>query len=369
MTAAAVMTASPRVADKAFNRLAELKPTQPPPEPEDRRERYFVFMGDFPGCPAVDLGNDKVNVGGTTVDTRCIPDRVLWRGLVTPCVTTPVMAPYYAIPVGRKLHGTEVYDRDRNLTAAKMLEFSGPAADDLIIALGNQNGNTEQQRGLVEIAPDLLRGRPFEEVREYNLTFMFFPNWPYDVPATHSETREKIEAAIAMLESGTHPEFAFSDDPAKRIDSKGRDTHWLKKLYLQAGEDMLRAVDQAEHWHNSVAERANVNIARSDTDSKHKDGFDGLDETAFLRTGVIKTTKQMQEMVKASRDNRGSNDKVAEAVAMMAETQKQFAASMTAPQPNNEVAELKAELAEMRKLMQQNAAPASAAAKLPKKEG
>lgn len=326
-------------------------------------------MGDFPGCPAVDMGTEKVDVGGTTVDTRCIPDRVLWRGLVTPCTTTPVMAPHYAIPVGRKLHGTEVYDRDRNLTAAQMLEFSGPAAQDLIDALGNPH-DMERQRGLAEVAPDLLRGRSFEEVREYNLTFIFFPNWPYDIPATHSEARAKVEEAIQLLENNEHPEFKFSNDPAKRIDDKGRDTHWIKKLYLQAGEAYLKAIDQAEHWHNAVAERANTNIARSDTDAKHKDGFDGLDETAFRRTGIIKTTKQMQEMVKASRENRGSNDKVAEAVTLMGQVLANQQAVQQTPQPNTEVAELKAELAEMRKLFAQSQSPApvSAASKLPKKE-
>lgn len=350
--------ASPRkAADMAFNRLAELKPSQPPADPEDRRERYFVFMGDFPGCPKVRLSPDEaVDVGGTTVDTRCIPDRVLWRGLVTPCTTTAVDAPHYAIPTGRKLAGTEKFDKDRNMYAAKMNEPAGPAAQDLIDSLGNPH-DLERARGLAEVAPEMLRGRTFEEVREYNLTFVFFPNWPYDVPQTHGECRAKIEEAIALLESDSHPEFPFSPDPSKRVDAKGRDTHWIKKLYLETGKAYLKAIDEAEKWHNHVAEKANTNIGRSDTDAKHKDGFDPLDETAFLRTGIIKTTRQMQEMVKASKENRGANDKVADAVMMMAQT---LSAQQSQPQhPNTEVEELKQQIAEMKALMMaQNPKPA-----------
>lgn len=315
-------------------------------------------MGDFPGCPPVNLGAEKVAVGGTTVDTPCIPDRVLWRGLVTPCVTTPVKAPFYAIPQGSKLHGTEFFDRDRNLVGAQMLEFAGPAAQDMLDALGNTH-DLERQRGLVEIAPEMLRGRPFEEVREYNLTFIFFPDWPFDVPATYAEARAKVEHAISLLEQNQHPDFPFSEDPAKRINSRNQDTHWIKKLYLETGKAYLQAIDHAERWHTAVAERANVNIARADTDAKHKEGFDELDQVAFLRTGLIQTTKQMQEMVKASREGRAAGDKVAETMATLAETQRQIAESLTAPRQNSdEVAELKAELAEMRKLITQQAAPA-----------
>jgi len=354
---------SPRKADMAFNRLAELKPSQPPADPEDRRERYFVFMGDFPGCPKVRLApGEAVDVGGTTVDTRCIPDRVLWRGLVTPCTTTAVDAPHYAIPTGRKLAGTEKFDKDRNLFAAKMNEPAGPAAQDLIDSLGNPH-DLERQRGLVEVAPELLRGKSFEEVREFNLTFIFFPNWPYDVPQTHGEARAKVEEAIQLLESNQHPEFEYSDDPAKRINNRNQDTQWIRKLYLQTGEAYLKAIDDAERWHNHVAEKANTNIGRSDTDAKHKDGFDPLDETAFLRTGIIKTTRQMQEMVKASRENRGANDKVADAVVLMAET---LASQRQAPQQvNSEVDELKQQIAEMREMLKQSTTPKPAEKTIP----
>lgn len=103
---------------------------------------------------------------------------------------------------------------------------------------------------------------------------------------------------------------------------------------------MLKAIDHAEAWHTSVAEKANINVARADTDTKHKEGFDELTRLP-LRTGIIQTTKQMQEMVKASREQRGANDSVANAVLAMAESNKQMLEAMSAKQQNEELAALR----------------------------
>lgn len=352
-----MQTATATRRDPGFQALSEVPQQFIQTEPDDRRERYFFFAGDFPGCPPVavegpDGKTQKVHVGGTTVDTRCIPGRVIWRALVTPCISMPVDVQAHAIPVGRKLNGSEVYDRvNGGIVYAKMLEFSGPAANDLLRDFGNQTDDVDRQRGLVELAPELLTGQPWAKVQKLNITFMYFPNWPFDVPATHAEMREKVEAVLAQFESDTHPEFKF--------DANSVDSREAKAIYVQCGKDMLKAIDQAEAWHTSVAEKANINVARADTDTKHKEGFDELDTVAFLRTGIIQTTKQMQEMVKASREQRGANDSVANAVLAMAESNKQMLEAMSAKQQNEELAALRAELAEMREQMAAQNKPAA----------
>lgn len=78
-----------------------------------------------------------------------------------------------------------------------------------------------------------------------------------------------------------------------------------------------------------------------------------------MRTGIIQTTKQMQEMVKASREQRGANDSVANAVLAMAESNKQMLEAMSAKQQNEELAALRAELAEMREQMAAQNKPAA----------
>lgn len=179
-----MQTATATRRDPGFQALSEVPQQFIQTEPDDRRERYFFFAGDFPGCPPVavegpDGKTQKVHVGGTTVDTRCIPGRVIWRALVTPCISMPVDVQAHAIPVGRKLNGSEVYDRvNGGIVYAKMLEFSGPAANDLLRDFGNQTDDVDRQRGLVELAPELLTGQPWAKVQKLNITFMYFPNWP-----------------------------------------------------------------------------------------------------------------------------------------------------------------------------------------------
>ncbi|MCI0748162.1 MAG: hypothetical protein L0Y58_22375 [Verrucomicrobia subdivision 3 bacterium] len=233
---------------------------------EDRRTRYFFFAGD---------AGDVPGPGGMRVQTRCVPKKTLYRCLVTPVVTVRQLELTNLIPTGAVIPGSE------NRVKAGCSEywvFAGPEAMTMLSDYGNGTDPTRHW-GLVEVAPDLLRGLDWEkEVKPLKIQDVFFPEWPR-IPETNRAVGAHLEARIEEIEKTDEPLIAGNRD-----------------LYRTIGADMLRAVEAAQTYQEWVCAGSNQGVAEPRGSETHKRGFDARDEACFKRSEMIKNTQALQRV-------------------------------------------------------------------------
>ncbi|MCI0663813.1 MAG: hypothetical protein L0220_22355 [Acidobacteria bacterium] len=264
------------LADQLFENLAQQTQAYEIVSAEDKRERYLFFAGDT---------GDVAYSGGMRIDSRSIPRQTLYRCLVTPCVTVRRLELLNLIPDGAVIPGSA----DRIKTGCgEYWQNAGPEANSLIQNYGNQT-DPGRNLGLVELAPDFLRGRDWDkEVKPLNLTKVFFPNWP-NLPALHSEVIADLQERLIDVET--------TNDPQIRVN---------RELYLAVGRDMLRALEAAQQWSEWICNKTNQAVAQPHGDETHKRGFDLLDEICFKRSGMIKNTDALRRVAEEMK-NRTNN--------------------------------------------------------------
>jgi hypothetical protein len=235
----------------AFASMGELSPEEQIFMPEDRRERYFFFAGDEPG---------RDYPGGLSVNTPCVPNRLIRRCQVTPCITIQWPKRIVEIPEGRRIEGTMNFRPG----FAKEWLYSGPEAGMLLSDYGNP-GDPARQRGLVEL--DVLLAMPWSTVRDLHITDTIFPSWP-DIPKTNTEV------LIHLEETGKR----ISEDKQISIDRK--------KIYLACINKMSLAVSQADAYQSETVVRSNLAITLPSTEPGYKRDFDARDYLFSERTGI-----------------------------------------------------------------------------------
>lgn len=233
---------------------------------EDRRSRYFFFAGDVGDVPGP---------GGMRVQSRSVPRQTLYRCMVTPVVTVRKMELTNLIPSGAAIPGSE--NRVKN-GCSEYWVFAGPEAMTMLGDYGNGNDFTRNW-GLVEVAPDLLRGLDWEkEVKPLKIQQVFFPDWP-NIPATNAEVLAHLQSRMEGIRKAT-----FSFDVSNR------------EIYLAVGADMIRAVEAAQAHQEFVCANSNQGVAEPRGSDAHKRGFDTRDEAYFRRSGMIKNTQALQRV-------------------------------------------------------------------------
>jgi hypothetical protein len=262
--------------DPNFENLAQQTQAYEIPGAEDKRERYFFFGGDV---------GDVAFSGGMRVDSPAIPRKTLYRCLVTPCVTTRKMELINLIPTGGMIPGSA--DRVKAGCGEYWLN-AGPEANSLLQSYGNP-GDPGKNLGLVELAPDFLRGRDWEkEVKPFNLTKTFFPNWP-NLPVLTMDLIAELRERLMDIET--------TNDP--RITSN-------REMYLAVGADMLRALEAAQQWQEWTCTKTNHAVAQPHGDETYKRNFDLLDEICFKRSGMVKNTDALRKVAEEMK-NRTNN--------------------------------------------------------------
>lgn len=261
----------------AFALMDELAPPVEIVIPEDRRERYFFFAGDEPGA---------AHPGGMSVNTPCIPNRVIRRCQVTPCVTVQWPARIPEIPEGRLIQGTQNFSHrisDEGLLRivtregfAKYWLYAGPEAQTLIYEYGNK-GNPGKSWGLVELAEDYLRGRAWKDVRDLHLTETFFPMWP-DIPKTNTEVLDVLQQRMKEVpkEIGSGGQWVRTDGRVVK----------LLDVYMQVAADMEWAIISANEYQSDMVSAANLAVTLPSTEPGYKRNFDLRDKLFSDRTGV-----------------------------------------------------------------------------------
>lgn len=253
-------------AEEFFDGLAEQMQAYEIVSAEDRRERYFFFAGDV---------GDVSGPGGMRVQSRCVPRQTLYRGMLTPVVTVRRLELTNLIPSGGAIPGSE--NRVKS-GCSEYWVFAGPEAMTMLQEYGNGTDFTRNW-GLVEVAPDMLRGLDWDkEVKPLKIQQFFFPEWPR-VPETNRDMRAHIEARIAEIPKSGDANVAINRD-----------------LYLTVGADMLRAVEAAQSHQEYICANSNQGIAEPRGSEAHKRGFDARDEACFRRSEMIKNTQALQRV-------------------------------------------------------------------------
>lgn len=212
----------------------------------NREPRYLFFAGDEPTMAVP---------GGLAVASPVIPNKVLWRCMVTPALSVPVRMRAVDIPEGRELDGTR---DDKGLAA--MLLPCGPEVDELLAQYGHPDTAQWQKRwGLVEL--EELRGMQPRDVAKLNLNATFFPDWP-EIPHTNKEVRDHLRAKLE--------EPKIANDP----------------LLKAIGERMIAAVEQAQAYQTKLIQQGNMRVTYPDSNDGFKPGFDSKDELFAVRSGV-----------------------------------------------------------------------------------
>lgn len=286
--------------------------------PEDRRTRYLFFAGD---------AGDVTGPGGMRVQSPCIPKKTLYRCLLTPCVTVRKMELSNLIPPGAEIPGS----RDRvKPGCSEFWIYAGPEAQVLTADHGSATDFTRNW-GLVEVAPDILRGLEWErDVKPLRFQETFFPDWPQKLPATNTEVAAHLQERLVYVET-TEDELI----------ARNRD------LYLTVGRDMLRAVEAAQRHQEFLCDRTNHGVSQPRGDEAYKYRFDERDEISFRRTGMVKNTQALQRVAEEMRNG-------ARASALDPETLKSIlAAVVPAQQPAFTPEMLGAAIASAMQMMQQ----------------
>lgn len=272
--------------DSPFATIAENEKENPAPffRPEDDRPRYLFFAGDMPGMEAP---------GGMSVQTPCVPAKRLRRCQVTPCVTVQWPARLVEIPEGRIIRGTE----DFRPGFGKFFMYSGSEADILLADYARS--------GLIELAPEYLRGKDWREVVALNITGTFFPNWPNDVPETNPALIDYLEQKVEEINQSNAYQEPFVTGEGKPIT--------VGLLYLQCGMDMIRAARQAHQYQSEIVGQTNIAVTLPSTEAGYKRNFDERDQLFSKRSGVDLAINSLRQ------NTASATEKTAEAIKELAE--------------------------------------------------
>ncbi len=251
-----------------FNDLKAMIP-QTTEDVDVKINRYFFYAGDEPGRKAP---------GGLSVQSLSVPERVILRCAVTPCLTTYRFGKYNPSPDGiytdikNLIPGSETEGLVDNWGKtrpgyAKEWVYAGHEAKGLMDTYGNV-GDPSRNWGLIELKA--LRGMTIEEVYgTLNIDGVFFPEWP-KIPETNGEVRLQIEAV----------KDALSKDKLPGIKPEN------KAIYLECADEMLSAVEAADYYQTNVMRRTNVSITVPSGDPEFKKEADARDHVFSKRTGI-----------------------------------------------------------------------------------
>ncbi len=283
----------------AFDVASKMVPKTPVDVVEDRRERYFFYPGDEPGLAAP---------GGLSVQSLSIPNKLIRRCEVTPCMTVQAPARMQEIPDGSRIRGTEDYARG----IARYWLYSGSEAANLTEQYGNQL-DAAHNWGLVEL--DMLRGIPVAEVASLRITETFFPQYPL-IPETNAGVIKQISTVIEKMQVAEVP---------------------ARTLLLSIGQKMIDAVEAAHRHMVDVISATNIAVTLPSTEPGYKRNFDERDRLFALRTGIplaINSLRdQVAEKVPAGIDPNTVATIVAATVAAINQQQNNAPASAPAPAP------------------------------------
>jgi len=276
------------VVDPDFANLAQQTQAYEILAPEDKRERYFFFggdVGDINAEPHARGVHKEPGCGGMRIDSQAIPRKTFYRCLVTPCVTTRKMELINLIPTGAMVAGSA--DRIKTGCGEYWIN-AGPEANSMIQHYGSPTDPTKNL-GLIELAPDYLRGRDWEkEVKPLNLTKTFFPTWP-DLPVLTKDVIAQLQDRLLDIETTNDLRIASNRD-----------------LYIAVGQDMLRALEAAQVWQVGICEKTNHAVAQPRGDEAYKYRFDPLDEICFKRSGMVKNTEALRKVAQQMADSTGN---------------------------------------------------------------
>lgn len=245
---------------------------------EDRRTRYLFFAGDVGDVP---------EPGGMRVQSKCVPKKTLYRCMVTPVVTVRNLELTNLIPQGGVIPGSE------NRVKAGCSEywiFAGPEVQTLLRDYGSTT-DTTRSWGLVELAPELLAGLDWEkDVKPLRIQQTIFPDWPNSLPASNFEVLSHLRERVEFLKT--------TDDA---FIARNRD------LYLTVAEDMTRAVEAAQRHQEYTCARSNQGVAEPRGSEAYKFAFDGRDDAAFRRSGMIRNTQALQRVAEEMKNSTKGN--------------------------------------------------------------
>jgi len=257
------MMASAKKAMNEFEAAASLMPGRQDVEVDNRATRYLFFAGDEPGMMAP---------GGMSVNTACVPNKMIFRGQVTPCVSTPIWTRKEEIPEGQMLMGSEEAanaPKGAGKGKAAYLSYAGLEAKNLLMQYGHDSDYTAQW-GLVELKA--LRGKSLEEVQALRVTSRYFPKYPA-IPETNFGMIEQIESVMAQIKAGNDPN---------------------KDILLQCGEEMLTACEHAQAHQERLTADSNMRVTLAADDPGYKKEFDGRDRVYAKRSGVPLATNSLR---------------------------------------------------------------------------
>lgn len=263
---------TPRHSD-VFADLATIAPPVPYVEAEDRRARYFFYAGDEPG---------RLYPGGLSVNTLCVPNKLIRRCQVTPCVSvwsTPKRKE--EIPDGRMILGTQ----DIRPGMAQEWLYAGPEAQTLLYEYGNQ-GDSSKNWGLVELLPKLLTGMEWPVFRQLAITDIVFPQWP-DVPDTNAGVLMHLQEMGTIITSNAHPEFKWNANDIRTIERRD--------IYLGCIEQMIAAVEAAQYYQSEAVTTANLAVTLPSTEPGYKKKFDERDTLFSKRTGIALAVNSLRQ--------------------------------------------------------------------------
>lgn len=230
---------------------------------EDKRERYFFYPGDEPG---------RTHPGGLSVNTPCIPYKVIRRCQVTPCISRQISARTEEIAEGARIAGT----MGHRVGFAKYWLASGPEADGLLADYGNQ-ADFQRNWGLVELLPEKLTGMNYPEYAKLHLNEALFPQWP-DVAETNSGILDHLYEMNALIENNDHLWFKWSLNNSETI--------FQRDIYLACIPQMIMAVEAAQQHQSEIVRNSNIAVTLPSTEPGYKRNFDDRDRLYSKRTGI-----------------------------------------------------------------------------------
>jgi len=274
-TRAAVATA-----DQMFDGIAEQMGSYEIISAEDRRARYFFFAGDS--------GEAIPKPGGMRVQSPCVYRQTFYRCMITPVVTVRRLELTNLIPAGAEVPGS----RDRvKQGCSEYWMNAGPEAATMLAEYGSPQDMTRNW-GLIEIAPEILRGLDWDkEVKPLRIQQVFFPDWPNDVAEKNADVAKHIEERIEFIRTSNDPLIVRN-----------------RELYLAVGANMLDAVDAADRYQRLICNRANQAVSQPFGNDFFKAGFDGRDNAYFERTGLVKNTEAMTTVAGRLQQQTGNLD-------------------------------------------------------------
>lgn len=243
--------------------IGEMTPERVYIAAEDKRERYFFYPGDEPG---------RTHPGGLSVNTPCIPYKVIRRCQVTPCISRQIPARVEEIAEGARIPGTVGF----RLGFAKYWLASGPEADGLLADYGNP-GDFARNWGLIELLPEKLTGMNYGDYAKLAINEVIFPQWP-DIPETNQGVLDHLYEMNGLIEKNDHSWFKWNLNDSETI------LH--RDIYLACIPQMVMAVEAAQSHQSEVVRNSNIAVTLPSTEPGYKRNFDDRDRLYSKRTGI-----------------------------------------------------------------------------------